>query len=1187
MVTDQFYAQIQQGPAFLLLGQQYLQLESGSDPFLAEIVQKFGPHARPATGYSQLLSFFTRESSVDLEAALAWMHGRSEHITVPEWLKHVASFSWNGVYTSAIDAIWSKAFQSEWRTLQPLLNSDYEPSNPRNRANLLCTYLFGCINRIEEAERPPLTARAFARRKRVALDFLGRLPEILTPFGTLLIEGYAGRHDWLTIEDLLSVLDELNEGQTHLFSVRDELSNDLRGHAYASDLVHEGKLVLHEESLAVCLLRGEEAGLLLPGEQPYEVKHNRRIQIDKEKSIVLTVPSDLWNRVSRSAIILDDSLLLADPPTSPARLYQEFREFLSESSARPIWKAYSKKLAFARHFEHQLYQEVEKQLKLVSTRDLQREPIILHGQTGTGKTIALGRLAYRIRRERHYPALFIERKTQRPQTSDIDAFCKWAEDGGAEACLVVWDGMEEIEQYYTLLQYLVGRGRKVVVVGSSYMLAESSRGDGRRKRKSHVAAPAQLEAAELKDLDRFLRTFNLALKQQGDTQPSTRARTLDETFLVALYHFLPPTRPHIITGLLSEVGRSEQKMRQFFQDGPPEPVFETALAAALYKAGLLSTSADNLSRQEEFAGENIDAFGRLIGLVMVPGNFGLTVPIELLIRTLDRYDVMSFVTLLKRLDIFRWYEDAVGNILVGPRHPLEAHLIMLSRLGGASFEVQYVQSLLSHVQERGNNNAEIQFAIELVRNMRPEERLGGASGARDGRVRTAFGRPTARYVPFYRDLAATLGKLREEHSLFNPRLMLQESTLLREAVKAQDRQGTPLPAAEEILQHAEEIINLAITHLDEEQQNKMLLSAIRVEYASILGSRIRHLLDHGGSRQEARQLFDRVRHEVFKAQSLDTENYYPIDVLAWVTSDLLEKGELAPAERVNVAADILHIFGRADSEDFSFYQRERFHIRRDDIAHVLHNLDLSNEAFDALQKMGSRAGYYLRAYRQAGLRPQDLSDQPISDVQQTRCRAAADYLEEHRQDIADDGRCLYLLLRLWWLSHTGKPIFFNERQTVPFTRNDWLYCYLLIQDLISAGEEYRSPSIKYLQGLAAFHIEYVEDSFTIFRELEREADYLQGRRRITRSYLACLRDASTGAGIPQLFTGSVRWVDSERNRGELYVEQLRRIVRFLPRDFNRPDIRKYESIQFHLAFNFIGPIADPIGYYRTQQEKHP
>ncbi len=1186
MDQDQFYAQIRQGPVFLLLGQHYLRQESGSDPFLLEIVHKFGSNDQPVTGYDHLLSLFQGKPQSDLDAALAWMHRRSDHIAIPLWLKIVADLSWNGVYTSAIDTVWPKAFQSDWRTLQPLLDSDYEPSNPRNRLQLLCTYLFGCVNRMEDPERPPLTARELARRKREALSFLGRLPEILTPFGTLLLEGYAGRHDWLTIDDLLSVIDELNVGQTHLFSAVGGLAEDLRQHSFASDLVKEGKLVLHQESLADCLLRGEEGGYLHLGERPAEEGNGHRIQIDREKVVTLTVPPDLWNRVSHSAIILDDTVLLPDTPVSAAKLYQEFREFLSESDTRPTWSGYHKGLAFARHFEQLLYSEVKSQLELVSTKDLQREPIILHGQTGTGKTIALGKLAYQVRKERRYPVLFIERKTQRPQNADIDTFCKWAEDEGAQACLVIWDGMEEVEQYYNLLQYLVGRGRKVVVVGSHYFIAQDqSRGDSRRRRKNHIEAPATLAPDELEDLDRFLRRFNLSLNEQQGEQRLAGFRPADDTFLVTLYRLLPPTRPRIITGLLSEVGRSEQKMRQFSKEEPLEPIFDSALAAAMYKVGLIDANPFGTSQREEFAGEEVDEFGKLIGLVMVPGSFGLKVPIELLIRVLDKYGVMNFVNLLKRFDIFRWYEDSVGNIAIGPRHPLEARLIMLSRLGGAHFEVQYVQKLLLHVRDKGNNATEIQFAIDLVRNMRPEERLGAGSGGSDERARLS-GRSTTRYMQFYRDLAESLGKLREEHSLYNPRLMLQESTLLREAVKIQDMRGSPLANAWEILEKAEAIINLALEHLEKNRRNEKLRGAILVELASIIGTKIRHMLDYGGSRQEIQRLFEQVRDEVFIAQALDSENYYPIDVLAWVTSYILEKGELSAVERADVAAYILHIFERSDIEDFSFDQLERFYVRRDEIAHALGDISLSDESFEALQMMGSRAGYYLRAYRQAGLKPQELVSEPINKAQQNQCRLAADYLEAHRHFIVGDGRCLYLLLRLWWLSHTGKPIFYHERQTVPFTQQDWLYCYLLIQDLMNAGETYRNPPIKYLLGLAAFHTENIQEAFEIFRELEREADYLQGRRRIARSYLASEPDLHMITGKPQVFTGNVYWVESERNRGELYVEQLQRTVRFLPLDFNRPDIRKYESIRFHLAFSFLGPIADPIGYFKAQPEKH-
>ena len=61
---------------------------------------------------------------------------------------------------------------------------------------------------------------------------------------------------------------------------------------------------------------------------------------------------------------------------------------------------------------------------------MQNDPIILHGQTGTGKTVALGSIAYRVRDEGKYPVLFIERKSQRLSNNDLEAFCKWAEDLG-------------------------------------------------------------------------------------------------------------------------------------------------------------------------------------------------------------------------------------------------------------------------------------------------------------------------------------------------------------------------------------------------------------------------------------------------------------------------------------------------------------------------------------------------------------------------------------------------------------------------------------------------------------------------------------------------------------------------------------------------------------------------------------
>ena len=65
----------------------------------------------------------------------------------------------------------------------------------------------------------------------------------------------------------------------------------------------------------------------------------------------------------------------------------------------------TKGILFARNFEEELYRIVTSSLE---ERQLQNDPIILHGQTGTGKTVALGSIAYRVRDEGKYPVLLLK-----------------------------------------------------------------------------------------------------------------------------------------------------------------------------------------------------------------------------------------------------------------------------------------------------------------------------------------------------------------------------------------------------------------------------------------------------------------------------------------------------------------------------------------------------------------------------------------------------------------------------------------------------------------------------------------------------------------------------------------------------------------------------------------------------------
>lgn len=1143
--SDELYLKLNQGPAFLLLGQNYLRLESGTDSFLSEVLRKFGKIGTEPPHYGQILE---GEAQNAIEPALAWMQQRCERFSLPEWLKTVASFEWNGVYTSAIDAIWSRAFRSEWRELQRIFEEKIKFGDPRNRSRLHCTFLFGCVDKTEEAERPPLTEFELDERELIAVSLARRLPELITPFGVLVIEGYAGAKDWLSPKILFQVINELNTGQAYIFSATDELSQD----RYISELVKRGKLVLKSEGLASYFLRGQKSGFLRLGKRPEEEKHGRRIRIEGS---FLTVPSSLWNQVFSSAMILDDTVFLTQK-ISKERRYSEFGSFLAESSIKPVWSGYERGFAFHREFEDLLRTEVDKKLK---SNELKGEPIILHGQTGTGKTIALGSLAYSIRKEKKHPVLFIERKPQKPLSSDIDAFCQWAEDHGAPTTLVVWDGMVEHEQYYTLLRDLEGRGRKVVLVGSCYRIEPEE--IARNKRRSFVEAPPCLTSTEIPKFIQFLNSFDSSLGQS----PRRWIEEGGNRFLVVLYRLLFPSRSRIRSGLDHEVGFYEKEIVSKSKKVAPEP--KTTLGLALLKAGKITQEHLFSSETEELGGEEVNQLQKLVGLVMVPGRFGINIPLELLIRAIGKEGVTNFVSLLKKIntDIIQWYPEPNGNIAVGPRHSLEAQLIVQSRLGTAKTEIAFAKELLIEVRESSNffDDAEVQFAVELVRQMGPN--------SSDSKY----------FADYFLELSKTLSQLREERGVQNPRLMLQEATLLRESVKEKSQSGTPPENTEELLDQAETILNHALELLGDDRRNNKQRSFFLTELASVLGTKFQHILKKHP--EKSIQFFKKARELSFKAWTLDSENYRPVDILSWTTEALLERPDILDSKsRAEAEADILHAFTMAEAEDFDAVQQVLFNKRRMDIGRLIGNQKLSDEAFESLRTLGSSAGYYLRAYNIVRDLFKNLwpFETELSSEQCDVCRAAAEYLEENRQAVSQDGRSLYLLLRVWWMWKTRKPIFYGERQTVPFTKEDWQYCLRVVEELMAAGAAYNKPLLTYLRGLATFHLDRVQNALDIFKELERESDKT-GRRRIIRSYLA-----STSDGQPRKYSGEVAWrVEDPFKAGGVEVTQLRLRIHFIPQDFNRPNIRRGESLdEFHIAFNFLGPIADPIGYFKLSRQ---
>ena len=1125
--AQEFWNQLNRGPAVLFLGQDYLSLETGTDPLLTEIQEKFGSSS-DSPGYKRL---FDGSANQDGDAALSWMSERCRRLPQPDWLQSIASFQWNSVFSSAVDPIWLQTFRNDWREVAPIYDDEYFPRDPRNRRQLHCTFLFGSLNQTEDKQRPPLSLTDFLIRKQVAVALARRLPDTLSALGVLAIEGYQGKEDWFSWEDLFPVLRSMGPGQVHLFSMHDELSRN----PLVSELIRGGILVPHIENLAWTFEQGVSRGFirLEPGNE--WDSESRRVTLNNRS---IPIPRDLWNKVSNSATVLDDQVLAPPAPISNDAVSWEFRRFLFECGIRPLWSGYSRRFAFPREFEEVLTAKVEKQLEQEATTD---QPIVVHGQTGTGKTVALGSLAYNVAKSRNFPVIFVERRTQRPIDSDIDEYCRWMEEHGADATLIVWDGMVQPSDYNDLQGYLASRGRKAVLVGSSYKLDISN---------DHlVEVPDRLSAQEAIDLSGFLGKLGISLNDRHRAALAER----DSTYLVALYRHLAPARRQITRGVVQELEQLEQELTAAVDHSSSTDTSLGALASAFLTAGLIDHSRISDLQRRSSAQIDTKSVAELVDLVTVPGRFGLNIPIELLARSWGMSDFADIAQLLRGFDLIHAFEDSSGRVIVGPRHPLEARLIVQARIGTIQNEADIISRIVKAMRSSiwgADESDEISFIIELLRAVGPQ------------------GSERGRFIPFLRSLSEAITEVRTSRNIRSPRLMLQEANFLREWVAETSNRGNPPEEAGEILGRAQGILREALEMAQSPQQHR-LRTFIATELAANFGAATLNSIKVGASNQEIQQCLRQVRHSAATARREGFSTFYPVDILVWSSIEVAEHGGLDEATRADIVVDALDALESVDPNLLDKETLGRLERRKYELGTLLGDERLTESAFATLEALGSAAGFYLRAREIGGSFEGQNSEERRRKGEHHRAWA---YLEGHRNKISHDPRCLNLLLDYWWLSNTGNRLFSSERVVPPFDTAGWLYGLGLIRELQALPEHNRGLTLSFLEALALFHTEDISQSLQLFREIEQDSYLLPRLRRILKSFLAADTD-----GNPRRFHGTVRRVDLAGRRGEVVVEELRRNITFFPSDFGQPGIRPGDSLaEFHIAFNFIGPIADPV-----------
>ena len=295
------------------------------------------------------------------------------------------------------------------------------------------------------------------------------------------------------------------------------------------------------------------------------------------------------------------------------------------------------------------------------------------------------------------------------------------------------------------------------------------------------------------------------------------------------------------------------------------------------------------------------------------------------------------------------------------------------------------------------------------------------------------------------------------------------------------------------------------------------------------------------------------------------DTYFPLDISLWLPLEILENCDQLPINHtLELKADVAAAMDMVSEESLDSTELELFHRQRLRAANALGSTDLGEDAFRALDEVGSTVGYYFRAREMAPERPQKPSRLDESDLEKAE-RAAA-YLLSNRDRIADDPRCTRLLLNCFWAWKTGTWLFEGLNQPLPYAEEDRVRALEILVDLSQASGEDFHPRLRYLRAVLTWLVGSEREALIDFRQLARDTEYVEAKRVLQRHVI------SDAQGNPITFSGVVQRTIGEQ-RWAIRVRELQRSADLVAGRWHG-DVRVGTELRaFCIAFNYIGPIA--------------
>ena len=342
------------------------------------------------------------------------------------------------------------------------------------------------------------------------------------------------------------------------------------------------------------------------------------------------------------------------------------------------------------------------------------------------------------------------------------------------------------------------------------------------------------------------------------------------------------------------------------------------------------------------------------------------------------------------------------------------------------------------------------------------------------------------------------------------------------------------------------------------------------ERAATYGFVATDMVQHGQS-DEAYSAY-KAAHDAAMLAKARRDSSFSTDVSLWMPTGILRQGsKLSEIQRIEISADLKSTIDSVDESMLDEAQKEKFQTRRLDAGIAMKSTVISDDAFARLDQSGSAAGYFIRA---RNLAPDMKAQNEPSAEDMASAQCCVSYLREHYDKISQDERCLKLLLDMEWVTRTKKWMMRGLRQPFPNSVEIRKVVHTIVSGIAALGEDKLATKYRYLRALTTWLEGNQGASTEMWNELSFDTQFADSQRVFIRHLLT---DAQ---GTPIIYRGVV-----ERQIGpgrySVRVDELKMTIDCIADYFPNVDLAVGRVItNFAIAFNYRGPLADPLGGVR-------